>query len=305
VDVSAVDLRTTVLGQPMPFPVILAPTAFHRAAHPDGEVATARGASSVGATMCVSTSATMPLADIMATGVPAWFQLYVHQDRGVSAEIVRMAVDTGCTALVLTIDVPHLGNRERDVRNDMDAWFPKDIRMENLYRAGSGMYPGAELFDPDTLFFDASLSWRDLEWLRGLSDLPLVIKGVMTAEDAVLSVEHGASALVVSNHGGRQLDGVAGSLDVVPEVVDAVGGKAEVLMDGGVRRGTDVVKALALGARAVMIGRPYLWGLVIDGERGVRWVLEKLRAEVELAMGLTGAPSVDAVSRSMIAPAPR
>jgi isopentenyl diphosphate isomerase/L-lactate dehydrogenase-like FMN-dependent dehydrogenase len=216
-----------------------------------------------------------------------------------------MAVDAGCTALMLTIDVPHLGNRERDVKNRMDAWFPQDVRMENVFQAGAGLYPGAELFDPDSLFFDASLSWRDLEWLRGLSDLPLVIKGVMTAEDALLSVEHGASGVVVSNHGGRQLDGVAGSLDVLPEVVDAVGGRADVLLDGGVRRGTDVVKALALGARAVLIGRPYLWGLAIDGERGVRWVLEKLRAELELAMGLTGTPSVDAIGRSMIGPAAR
>ena len=304
VDVSHVDLATTVLGQAMPFPVLLAPTAFHRLAHPEGEVATARGAAATGTTLCVSTSATMPLADIMATGVDAWFQLYVHEDRAIAEEMVRMAVDAGCRAIVLTVDVPHLGLRERDVRNDMDAWFPNDVQMDNLTRASSGAHPGSELFDPNSLFFDASLSWRDLEWLSGLSDVPVVIKGVMTAEDASLAVEHGAAAVVVSNHGGRQLDHVSGTIDVLPEVVDAVAGRIEVLVDGGFRRGTDVVTALALGARAVMIGRPYLWGLAIAGERGVRWAIETLRAEVELAMALTGAATVDALVPAMVAPAP-
>jgi 4-hydroxymandelate oxidase len=284
--------------------MILAPTAFHRLAHAEGEVATARGAAAAGATLCVSTSATMPLADIMATGVPAWFQLYVHEDRGISQEMVRMAVDAGCRALVLTVDVPHLGLRERDVKNDMDAWFPEDIQMDNLVSATAGTHPGSELFDPNSLFFDASLSWRDLEWLRGLSELPVVIKGVMTAEDASLAVEHGADAVVVSNHGGRQLDHVSATIDALPEVVDAVAGRIEVLVDGGFRRGTDVVTALALGARAVMIGRPYLWGLAVGGDRGVRWVIEKLRGEIELAMALTGADSVGAIVSSMVAPAP-
>jgi 4-hydroxymandelate oxidase len=304
VDVSHVDPTTTVLGQPLPFPVILAPTAFHRLAHPDGEVATARAAAATGTTLCVSTSATTPLGDIVATGVPAWFQLYVHEDRGIAEEMVRQAVDAGCRAIVLTVDVPHLGMRERDVRNDMDGWFPEDIQMDNLVLATAGTYPGSELFDPNSLFFDASLSWRDLEWVGGLSDLPVVIKGVMTAEDASLAVEHGAAAVVVSNHGGRQLDHVSATIDVLPEVVDAVDGRIEVLVDGGIRRGTDVVTALALGARAVMIGRPYLWGLAVAGDRGVRWVIETLRAEVELAMALTGAVSVEAIGSTMVARAP-
>jgi 4-hydroxymandelate oxidase len=306
VDVTSIDLRTTVLGQPMPFPILLAPTAFHRLAHPAGEVATARGAAAVGATMCISTSATMPLEEIAATGVPRWFQLYIHTDRGIAEEVVRMAVAAGCTAIMLTIDAPHLGSRERDLKNDMEGWFPRDIQMESLVRAMAGVHPGAELFDPDTLFFSQSLTWDDLAWIRGLAPvLPLLLKGIMTAEDARLALEHGVDAIVVSNHGGRQLDGVAGVLDVLPEVVGAVAGRMEVLLDGGVRRGADVVKALALGARAVLVGRPYLWGLAIDGERGVRWVLEKLRDELELAMALTGARSIGEIVPGMVAPAPR
>jgi 4-hydroxymandelate oxidase len=303
VDVSTLDTATTVLGEPMPFPVILAPTAFHRLADPEGELATARAAASVGTTMCVSTSTTAPIEDIAATGVPRWFQLYVHADHGIAREVIRLAVAAGCSAIVLTVDLPHMGLRERDVKNDVAAWVPADVRMELVARAGAIANPGST-FDPNGLSFDPSLTWRDLGWVRELSGLPLVVKGVMTAEDAALAVEHGVSAIVVSNHGGRQLDGVAGTLDVLPEVVEAVGGAAEVLMDGGVRRGTDVVKALALGARAVMIGRPYLWGLAVAGERGVRWTLETLRSEVELAMALTGAASVGAIVPAMVAPAP-
>jgi 4-hydroxymandelate oxidase len=255
--------------------------------------------------MCVSTSATVAIEEIAATDVSRWFQLYVHRDRRIAEELVHRAHQAGCEAIVVTIDVPFLGRRERDLHNRMDEWMPPDIQMANVVRASSEDHPGSELFDGSSLFFESALTWRDLEWIRGLSPLPLVIKGVMTAEDAVLAVESGVAAIVVSNHGGRQLDGVAGTLDALPEIVDAVGGRAEVLMDGGVRRGTDVVKALALGARAVMIGRPYLWGLAVDGERGVAWVVETLRAELELAMALTGAPAIDAIVRTMVAPAAR
>ena len=182
----------------------------------------------------------------------------------------------------------------------MDLWFPDDVTITNVLQAAAEARPGSQPAEEE-LWYDPSLTWDDLPWLRGLASLPLVIKGVMTAEDARLAVEHGADGVVVSNHGGRQLDGVAGTLDVLPEVVEAVGGRAEVLLDGGIRRGTDVVKALALGARGVLVGRPCLWGLAIAGEDGVRWVLETLRKELELAMALTGAPSVDAISRATVA----
>jgi 4-hydroxymandelate oxidase len=255
--------------------------------------------------MCISTSATRRITDIMATGVAAWFQLYVHQKRAIAERVVRLAEEAGCTALVLTVDLPVLGPRLRDARNAFAGLMPYPVTMDLMAEAADLVEPGTPPGDLDDLPFDASLSWRDLEWVRGLSSLPLLLKGVMTAEDAVIAVEHGVDGIVVSNHGGRQLDGVAGTLDALPEVVDAVAGRAEVLLDGGVRRGTDVVKALALGARAVLVGRPYLWGLAAAGDMGVRRTLEILRDELVTAMRLTGATSVEEVTRAMVAPAPR
>jgi 4-hydroxymandelate oxidase len=304
VDVSDIELATTLLGQPMSMPVLLAPTAFHRLAHPEGELATARAALAAGVTMCVSTSSTTPLEEIASTGVSRWFQLYVHRDRSMAERLVARAFDGGYQALVLTIDVPYLGGRERDVKNRMEQWFPAEIQQASNRALSTGQTAGRELFDPESQFFDASLTWDDIGWLRGLSPMPIVLKGVMTAEDATVAVQSGVDAVVVSNHGGRQLDGAAAALDVLPEVVDAVEGRIEVLLDGGVRRGADVVKALALGARAVLIGRPYLWGLAVDGEAGVRWVLETLRDELRLAMALTGVSRVDQITSSIVAPAP-
>jgi 4-hydroxymandelate oxidase len=305
VDVSTMSTATTVLESPTAAPLLIAPTAFHRLAHADGEVASARAAAAAGLTMCVSTSATAAFEDIADTGVHWWFQLYVHRERAISERLMRHARDAGATAIVLTIDLPYLSVRRRDVRNRMDDWFPSDVRMINIDRAAMELHPGSELFTGDDLWFDSSVTWADLAWVREASGLPVIVKGVMTAEDAVLAAEHGAAAIVVSNHGGRQLDSVAGTMDVLPEVVGAVGDRLEVLVDGGFRRGTDVVKAIALGARAVLVGRPPLWGLAIAGERGVRWVLETLRSEVELAMALVGATSAEGIVRSMVAPAVR
>jgi isopentenyl diphosphate isomerase/L-lactate dehydrogenase-like FMN-dependent dehydrogenase len=182
----------------------------------------------------------------------------------------------------------------------MDEWFPREVRMVNIDRAAAEVHPGRDLFTGDDLWFDPSLTWGDLAWLRDVSGLPVIVKGIMTGEDAVRAAEHGAAAIVVSNHGGRQLDGVAATIDVLPEVAEAVEGRLEVLVDGGFVRGTDVVKALALGARAVLLGRPPLWGLAAAGERGVRWVLETVRSELELALALVGAPSIAQVERSMV-----
>jgi 4-hydroxymandelate oxidase len=304
VDVSDIDLATTVLDQPMPMPILLAPTAFHRLAHPEGELATARGAFAAGVTMCVSTSSTTPLEEVAASGVSRWFQLYVHRDRSTAERLVARAYDSGYQAVLLTIDVPYLGGRERDVKNQLERWFPEEIQQASSRALSTREAAGREVFDPAGQFFDASLTWEDLGWLRTLSPLPIVLKGVMTAEDARLAIDAGVDALVVSNHGGRQLDGAAAALDVLPEVVDAVGGRIEVMVDGGVRRGVDIVKALALGARAVLIGRPYLWGLAVGGEAGVQWVLERLRDELRLAMGLTGATRVDQITSAMVGPAP-
>jgi isopentenyl diphosphate isomerase/L-lactate dehydrogenase-like FMN-dependent dehydrogenase len=280
VDVRSVSTATTVLGTEIALPVVIAPLALQRMAHPDGEIATARGAHAAGTTMCLSTAATVRPSELK-TG-SRWFQVYVFGDRALSTDLIEEAVATGYSALVLTVDVPYLGRRERDIRVD--------------FRVPEGLTPSGDIFGHG---FDAGLSWKDLEWLAGYG-LPVAVKGILTGEDAQLACEHGAAAVVVSNHGGRQLDSVPASLDVLEEVVDAVDGRAEVLLDGGVRRGTDVLKALALGARAVMIGRPMLWGLAVGGDEGVADVLRMFREEIELGLALLGCTSPADVSRAHV-----
>ena len=281
VDVAAVETATTVLGREVSLPVLLAPVAWQRAAHPDGEPAAARAAAAAGTIMCLSTFATATLAEVAATGVARWFQLYVPRDPAVAAETVASAAEHGFEALVLTVDTPVVGRRERDHRTGFHV-------TPQLTPHGV-----TDLISP-------SVTWPDVGRFAALSGLPVVLKGILTAEDAHLACESGASAIVVSNHGGRQLDGVPASIDVLEEVVDAVEGRLEVLLDGGVRRGGDVVKALALGARAVLIGRPAVWGLAVGGEQGVRHVLELLRDEVTLALQLLGCTSVAAVTRAHV-----
>jgi isopentenyl diphosphate isomerase/L-lactate dehydrogenase-like FMN-dependent dehydrogenase len=285
VDVTNISTATTVLGTDVALPVLVAPLAIQRMAHADGELATARAAAAAGTIMCLSSGATARPVEVAAAapGAPKWYQVYVFGDRAITTELVEEACAGGFSALVLTVDVPYLGRRERDIRVD--------------FKIPQGITPTGDLFADG---FDTSLSWRDLEWLAEYG-LPVVVKGLLTAEDARLACEHGAAAIVVSNHGGRQLDGVAATIDALPEVVEAVDGRAEVLLDGGVRRGTDVLKALALGARAVLIGRAMLWGLAVDGEAGVRHVLELLRAEIELGLALLGCRSPAEVTRAHVA----
>jgi 4-hydroxymandelate oxidase len=302
VDVGAPDPSAEVLGQRVPFPVLLAPTAMQAMADPDGEVATARAAAATDALMVLSTISTRSLEDVAETGVRRWFQLYVHRDRGLTTELVERAHAAGYGAIVLTVDAPSLGKRFRDERNRFI--MPPGMDLENLSGAKLPEGAGSSLFAYFAAELDPTLTWEDVAWLRSLAPLPLVVKGLLTAEDAVHAVDAGAEAVVVSNHGGRQLDGVPASLDALPEVVEAVGGRAEVYLDGGVRRGTDVFKALALGARAVLIGRPYLWGLAVAGEAGVRRVLEILYTELVLAMSLAGRPDVGSIDRSALTRAP-
>ena len=301
--VREVDTRTTLLGLPLALPVALAPTAFNRLGHPDGEVAAARAAGAAGTLMCCSTIASSSLEEIAtaATG-PLWFQLYVYRDREVTRDLVRRAEAAGYRALVLTVDTPRLGRRERDVRNRFA--LPSNVSIRNLERYGT---PDALRWAASSSFteyvhhlLDDSLTWESVAWLRTLTSLPILIKGVLTAEDAELCVQHGSSGIVVSNHGGRQLDGAIATMDALPEVVRQVDKRVPVLLDGGVRRGTDVFKALAVGASAVLIGRAYLWGLS-DGEAGVRKVLEIFRTELELAMALAGCASIDTITRSHVA----
>jgi isopentenyl diphosphate isomerase/L-lactate dehydrogenase-like FMN-dependent dehydrogenase len=292
VDVSSVSTATTVLGQDVSMPVLVAPTAIQRFAHPDGEPGMARAAAATGTLMCLSTLATASPFEVAAAapGAPRWFQLYVFRDRGVTRALVQQAADNGYGAIVLTVDAPRLGRRERDLRTGFRV--PEEIVVPSM--AALGGWAGAtplELLGA----IDPSLRWGDLDDLRSLVPLPLVLKGIQTAEDAALAVEHGVDALVVSNHGGRQLDAVAPTAELLPEVVDAVGDRAEVYVDGGIRRGSDAVKALALGARAVLVGRPALWGLAYGGEAGARRVLELLRDEVEVALALCGCTSPAAV----------
>jgi isopentenyl diphosphate isomerase/L-lactate dehydrogenase-like FMN-dependent dehydrogenase len=300
VDVRAVATQVSVLGQEISMPVLVAPTALHRLAHPEGELATARGAAAARTVMCLSTVSSASPAEVAAAAPEGkhWFQLYWSRDRGFTETLLGAVADAGFSALVLTVDFPTAGRRERDIRAAFR--LPADLSFPNVpVSLVTGDFHAAlgEVVDP-------GLTWRDLEWLRSVWALPLVLKGVLTSEDALLAVEHGAEGLVVSNHGGRQLDGVPASLDALPEVVEAVGDRAEVLLDGGVRRGTDVVKALALGARAVLVGRPVLWGLAVAGEKGVHRVLDLLRAETALTLALLGCPSPADVGRTHVTRAP-
>ena len=297
VDVSEVTPATTVLGSDMALPVLVAPTAFQRMAHPEGETAMARGAAAAGAVMCLSTAATATIEEVAAAAPHGsrWFQLYWSRDREVVRDMVERAEGQGYSAVIVTVDLPELGRRERDLRTGFEV--PEDVPIPAfLALAGrAGVTP-----DQLTLLVDNSLTWRDLEWLRSVTALPILVKGILTAEDAALACEAGVEGIVVSNHGGRQLDGVAASLDVLPEIVEMVGDQAVVLLDSGVRRGTDVVKALALGAQAVLAGRAPLYGLAADGAAGVERVLRLLREEVQVALALCGCAAPAGVTRSHV-----
>jgi isopentenyl diphosphate isomerase/L-lactate dehydrogenase-like FMN-dependent dehydrogenase len=304
-DVGVRDLAVTVLGgQRLAMPIAVAPMAYHRLAHPDGERASARAAGELGTAFVLSTLATTSLEGLAGVSRgPLWFQLYVFRDRRATRALVERAVAAGASALLVTVDAPILGRRPRDERNRFA--LPDGMRLGNLEGLDVADLPtgvrGSQLAAHFRLLFDAGLSWDDLAWLRSLSSLPLVLKGILTAEDARLAAEHGADAIVVSNHGARQLDDVVATLDALPEVADAVGGDLEVWMDGGVRSGSDVVKALALGARLVLVGRPVLWGLATGGENGVVEVLTSLRDELDLALALAGCATPAALTRGHVA----
>jgi len=300
VDVGEVTAETTVLGTPVSLPVLLAPVAYVGLYHADGELATARAAAAEGTVMCVSTMTTRSHGEIAAAapGLVQWAQLYVLRDEGATRAHLDEAVDAGCSAIVLTVDTPHLGRRERDLRVGFEV--PPDLPLPYV-RATVGGAAANPLAQFGAL--SPSVTWRDIEWIAGATKLPLLLKGIVTREDAALAVEHGAAGIVVSNHGGRQLDGAPATLDALPEVVEAVAGRVEVLLDGGIRRGTDVVKALALGARAVLAGRAPIFGLCVDGEAGVRHVLSILREEVLLTVALLGATRPEEVGRAHVQPA--
>ncbi|MBH8563031.1 alpha-hydroxy-acid oxidizing protein [Nostoc sp. CENA67] len=306
VDVSDRNLSTSILGQSLQMPLLIAPMAFQCLAHPEGEVATALAAASAGVGLVLSTMATKSMEEVAAVSnqqnALQWFQLYIHKDQGLTRALVERADAAGYKALCLTVDAPILGQRERDRRNEFA--LPPGLHPANLATiSGLDIYHQkgeSGLFTYFAEQLNPAVTWRDLEWLQSLSSLPLVIKGILRADDAVRAVECGAKAIIVSNHGGRQLDGAIASLDALAEIVAAVDGKAEVLVDGGIRRGTDILKALALGAKAVLIGRPVLWGLAVSGQAGVSHVISLLQQELSVAMALSGCNQLQDIDSSLV-----
>jgi 4-hydroxymandelate oxidase len=300
IDVSHVDTRLTLLGRELPFPILLAPTAYQRLFHAEGELATLKGAEAAGALLVVSTSATTSLEDIAAAATrPLWFQLYVQPDRDFTRELVRRAEAARYEALVVTIDTPVLGPRYRELRTP----FAMPPGMERANLKGLVAATGGQRPTESTMYsamLDPKLTWKDIAWLRSLTKMPVLLKGIMNPDDAARACDAGVSGLIVSNHGGRNLDTSPATIDVLPEVVARVGGRVPVLVDGGIRRGTDILKALALGASAVLIGRPYIYGLAAQGPEGVARVVKILRRELEMAMALTGRTSLAAIDAGVI-----
>ena len=284
------DLSTTVLGQPISMPIVVAPTAFHKLACSEGEAATARAAKAAGTLFILSSLSNTAMESVFAeAGSPRWFQLYIYKDRSITLDLVRRAEAAGAEAIVLTVDAPGLGTRERDARNRFR--LPDGLAVENLTPLGKGEMPevqGSGLAAYVRMNFKSDLGFDDLDWLCGATKLPVIVKGVCRGDDARRAAQHGAKAIVVSNHGGRQLDTAPATCEVLPHVVEAAGDVCEIYVDGGIRRGGDVLKGIALGARAVLVGRPVLWGLSVAGEEGATQVLEILRRELDEAMLLCG-----------------
>ncbi|XP_039033772.1 peroxisomal (S)-2-hydroxy-acid oxidase GLO4-like [Hibiscus syriacus] len=298
-DASGIDLSTTVLGYNISMPVMIAPTSMQKLANPEGEIATARAASACGTIMVLSTSSSCSLEEVASCcNAIRFFQLYVYKRRDISAKLVQRAENNGYRAIVVTVDSPRLGRREADIKNKLDVPPLKNLEglLPNKFISEGGS--GLEAQASGTL--DASFCWEDITWLKSITSLPILIKGVLTHEDAIKSLEVGVSGIIVSNHGGRQLDYSPATISVLEEVVLAVGGKVPVFVDGGIRRGTDIFKAMALGAQAVLVGRPVVFGLAAKGEYGVKRVLEMLKDELELTMTLSGCSSVKEITRSHV-----
>lgn len=299
VDISQRDLSTTVLGQRIEFPVLLDPAGGHGRAHRDGELATAKAAGAMGTVMLLSSGSSYTLEEVAqaATG-PIWFQQYLYRDRGLTLAMAQRAQEAGYSALCLTLDSTVRAKRERNIRNSYSSPPSPNYAGLELREYSWDLSSDAPRGINDLV--DRAATWPQLDWLAANTSLPLLVKGIMTGEDARRCVEHGVKALIVSNHGARQLDTTFASIEVLPEVVAAADGRLEVYLDGGIRRGTDVLKALALGARAVLIGRPLFWGLAVDGEAGLRTVLQMLKDELDIAMGMCGRPTIDSIDISLL-----
>jgi 4-hydroxymandelate oxidase len=301
VNVSQIDTRVTLFGHEVPFPILLAPTAYHKLVHPEGERATVRGAGAASATMVVSTLATTSIEDVAgAATAPLWFQLYVQKDRGLTRDLVQRAEGAGCKALCITVDTPVVGTRNREAR--VKFALPAGVTLENLKgmpsRTAGDHMPGTESIYSALL--DPALTWNDIESIRAYARVPVLLKGILNGDDADRAVRAGVAGLIVSNHGARNLDTAPATLEALPEIVAKVAGRVPILVDGGIRRGTDVLKAIALGARAVLIGRPYLFGLSAGGADGVSQVINILRREFEVAMALTGRTTVAGIDKTVL-----
>jgi 4-hydroxymandelate oxidase len=307
VDVSALDTRVTLFGKQHAFPILLAPTSYHKLAHPEGELATARGAGAADTTMVVSSFATTTIEDIagVAKG-PLWFQLYVQHDHGFTRDLVQRAEAAGCQALCVTVDTPVGGARNREQRasftlpQGLDQANLRGLKIDGVKMSDRTLSHRPSEHSIFSAVLDPSLTWKDIEWIRSYAKIPVLLKGVLNPEDADRAVKSGASGLIVSNHGGRNLDTVPATAEALPLVVEKVTGRVPVLVDGGIRRGTDVLKAMALGANAVLIGRPYLYALSVAGDAGVAKVLEILQSEFQMAMALTGRPNIKSIDRSVL-----
>jgi len=304
--VEQIDTSSTVLGHKVSSPILVAPTAMQRMAHDDGEKATARACAKAGTIMCLSSWATTSLEEVNEAAPDGlrWFQLYIYNDRVTTQNLVKRAEAAGYKAIVLTVDTPILGRREADVKNGFA--LPPHLQLANFTSSvlskgvvgGQGKESGLAAYVAGQI--DKSLQWKDIAWLKSLTKLPIIVKGIHTAEDAELAIQHGVNAIWVSNHGARQLDGVLAAIDILPEVIQAAKGRVEVYVDGGIRRGTSVFKALAIGAKAVFVGRPVLWGLAAHGESGVSSVLRLLNQEFTTTMALTGCKSIPEISSNHV-----
>ena len=302
-DVSHVDTNITFAGHCLNTPIIFSPTAFLGMAHNDGELAVARAAQNANNIMICSTLSNYPIEEITrSTQAPVWFQLYAYKDRQATLDLIQRAKQAGCKALVLTVDAPFLGRREQDVRNQFQ--LPSHLNIANLFSNSHSSLPNEDGHSGIAHYFenliDKSLTWRDIDWLKRKADLPVYLKGILHPKDAQLAVEHGIDGIIVSNHGGRQLDGSIASIDALAAIGRSVNKQIPIMLDGGIRRGSDILKALALGAETVGIGRPIIWGLNHSGQQGVESIVNILTSELSLAMALAGCPDIKSISSDIL-----
>lgn len=299
VDISQPDLSTTVLGHPISFPVLADPAGNHGRAHPDGELATVRAAGNMDTILVLSSGSTHRLEDVAnAASGPIWFQQYLYRDESLTLRMAHRAQEAGYSAICLTLDSTVRAKRERNIRNKYSS--PPSPNYEGLEVQEQAWEMSSDAPRGVNNLIGRASTWSTVETLASQISLPLVVKGIMTAEDARICADHGVKGIIVSNHGARQLDTTFATIEVLPEIVDAADGNIEIYLDGGIRRGTDVFKALALGARAVLIGRPLFWGLAVNGEAGVREIMTMLRDELEMAMGMCGRPTIHSIDRSVL-----